>query len=76
MMEHEQERMQQLLRQTMQPIAGQDRGELRRDLWPGMLKRLEAQPAKVPWFDWALLAAVVMWLALSPRAIPLLLYYL
>jgi len=76
MMEHEPERMQQLLRRTMQPMGGQDCAEPRRDLWPGMLKRLEARPAKVPWFDWALLAAVVMWLALSPRAIPLLLYYL
>jgi hypothetical protein len=75
MMEREQERIQQLLKQTLQPMAGQA-GELRRDLWPGMLKRLEARPAKVPWFDWALLAALVMWLALSPRAIPLLLYYL
>jgi hypothetical protein len=76
MMEHEQERMQQLLRQTMKPMAGQDCGELRRDLWPAMLKRLEARPGKVPWFDWALLAAIATLLALSPRAIPLLLYYL
>jgi hypothetical protein len=75
MMEHEQERMQQLLKQTMQPIA-QPAGELRRDLWPGMLKRLEARPVKVPWFDWALLAAVAVWLVVSPKAIPLLLYYL
>ena len=76
MMELEQERMQQLLKKTMQPVVGQASTELRRDLWPGMLKRLEARPAKVPWFDWALLAAVSVWLVFSPKAIPLLLYYL
>jgi len=76
MMEHEQERMQELLRQTMLPVAGQLSVELRRDLWPGMLKRIEARPVKVPWFDWALLAAVALWLVSSPKAIPLLLYYL
>jgi hypothetical protein len=76
MMEHEQERMQQLMKQTMQPITGQAAVELRRDLWPGMLKRMEARSAKVPWFDWALIAAVAVWLVFSPKAIPLLLYYL
>jgi len=30
----------------------------------------------VPWFDWALLAALVVWVALFPRAIPVLLYHL
>ena len=76
MKEHEQERMQQLLKKTIIPVAGRAGVELRRDLWPGMLKRLEARPVEVPWFDWALLAAVALWLVASPRAIPLLLYYL
>jgi len=75
MMDHQQERMQQLLKRTMQPIAGQA-GELRQDLWPAMLRRLEARPASVPWFDWALLAAVAVWLLFFPGAIPLLFYYL
>jgi hypothetical protein len=76
MMEHEQERMQELLRKTMRPVAGGAGAELRRDLWPGMLKRLEARPVEVPWFDWALLGAVAVWLVFFPGAIPLLLYYL
>jgi hypothetical protein len=76
MMENEQERMQELLRKTMRPVAGQAGAELRHDLWPGLLRRLEERPAKVPWFDWALLAAVAVWLVFSPGAIPLLLYYL
>jgi hypothetical protein len=76
MMDQQQERMQQLLRRTMQSITGQADAGLRHDLWPAMLKRLEARRATVPWFDWALLAAVAVWLLLFPGAIPLLFYYL
>ena len=52
--------------------------ELQRDLWPEMLRRLEAQlqTVRVPWFDWALAAAVAAMLLLFPGAIPALLYQL
>jgi hypothetical protein len=67
------ERIRELLKQS---IPGTHE-ELQRDLWPKMLDRL-AQPSvtAVPWFDWALLAALVMLLLLSPRSIALLLYHL
>jgi hypothetical protein len=74
--EQDQERVKQLFKKTMQPITGQVGAELRRDLWPAMLKRLEARPARVPWFDWALLAAVTALLVFFPGAIPVLLYHL
>jgi hypothetical protein len=74
--EQDQERIKQLLKETMQPITGQVGLELRRDLWPAMLRRLEARRAKVPWFDWALLAAVAALLVLFPGAIPVFLYHL
>lgn len=76
MNEQDQERIKQLLKETMQPITGQVGSELRRDLWPAMLKRLKARPAKVPWFDWALLAAVAALLVFFPGAIPVFLYHL
>jgi hypothetical protein len=76
MNEHDQARMKQYLRETMRPITGQDGAELRRDRWPTMLKRLEARSVEVPWFDWALIAAVAAWLVLFPGAIPVLLYHL
>ena len=76
MKEQEQQRIEHLLKETMQTTDGQAGAELRRDLWPAMLTRLEAESARVPWFDWALLASVSVWLVVSPRAIPLLLYYL
>jgi hypothetical protein len=41
-----------------------------------MLQRLEERPAAIPWFDWALLAAVAAWLVFFPGAIPVLLYHL
>jgi hypothetical protein len=74
--EQDQERIQQLLRETMQPITVQVGAELRRDLWPAMIQRLEARHFKVPWFDWALLAAVAALLVFFPGAIPVLLYHL
>ncbi len=76
MNEHDQERIKQLLKNSLPPISGRMDAELRRDLWPAMLKRLEAAPAGVPWFDWALLAALAAYLAFFPGAIPVLLYHL
>ena len=71
----EQEQIKQLLKKSLPPI-NTGVGELQRDLWPAMLKRLEARSTAVPWFDWALLAAVVAWLVFFPGAIPVLLYHL
>ncbi len=74
MNERDQERIDRLLKMTLPPMeAG---GEPRHDLWPAMLKRLEACPQPVPWFDWALLAAAAACLAIFPGAIPVLLYHL
>jgi hypothetical protein len=72
-MNNQDERIQSLLRQAMPPVQG----ELQRDLWPRMLNHMAERPARaVPWFDWALLAALLLVLLLAPRSIPLLLYHL
>jgi len=77
MKEQDQQEIELLLKRTMQPMAAnQGNAELQRDLWPAMLKRLEVRSAGVPWFDWALLAAVAALLLFSPGAIPVLLYHL
>jgi len=65
--------LQSLVKQEFPPLQNT---ELRRDLWPQMLGRLDAQPFRVPWFDWALAAAVAAALLLFPGAIPALLYQL
>jgi hypothetical protein len=64
-----------LLKREFPPF---ETAELQRDLWPEMLGRLDAepQPLRVPWFDWALAAAVAAMLLLFPSAIPALLYQL
>jgi hypothetical protein len=53
--------------------------ELRRDLWPQILRKLGEQPSlvgRVPWFDWALAAILGAALFFFPGAIPALLYHL
>ena len=66
-----------LLRQALPAV--QDT-ELKRDLWPDMLRRLAsapaAQPTGIPWFDWALAAILGAILILFPGTIPALLYHL
>ncbi len=73
MSEANDERMRETLRRAMPPVTDP---ELPRDLWPEMLRRLEERPVRVPWFDWALLAALAIWFFFSPEAIPILLYHL
>jgi hypothetical protein len=73
---HENEKeLQELLKREFPTLQN---AELQHDLWPQMLRRLDAQPepARVPWFDWALAAAVAAALLLFPNAIPALLYQL
>ena len=62
-----------------QAIAPSPDAELRRDLWPQMLRKLEEKSAAantVPWFDWALAAVLSAALVFFPGSIPALLYHL
>jgi hypothetical protein len=68
------EQMEKLLRQALPPIG--DASGPEHDLWPAMLRRLDERPARVPWFDWALMGALAALIAAFPAAIPVLLYYL
>lgn len=73
-LQHEEEReLRALLKREFPPLQN---AELQRDLWPQMLRRLDTQPLRIPWFDWALAAAVAAALLLFPNAIPALLYQL
>lgn len=76
--DHE-DRLKKLLQEALRRIEGEP--EPGRDLWPKVLRRVEARPAVAPWLhaatlDWALLAGFVAFVAFVPRAIPVLLYYL
>jgi hypothetical protein len=70
---HDEKELRTLLKREFPPLQN---AEPQRDLWPQMLRRLDAQPLRVPWFDWVLAAAVAAALFLFPNAIPALLYQL
>jgi len=65
--------LQALLKQALPPTQNT---ELQSDLWPQMLRRLDEQPLRVPWFDWVLAALLAASLLLFPGTIPALLYHL
>ena len=75
---HDEDRLKKLLQQALPPVEGDP--EPRRDLWPAMLRRLDARPAAPPipwaWFDAALLAGLAVFAAFVPASIPVFLYYL
>ena len=71
--DHNEKELRALLKREFPPL---EEGGLQRDLWPRMLRRLAAQPPRVPWFDCVLAAAVAAALLLFPSAIPALLYQL
>lgn len=70
----ESERVKQLLKSALPRIA--EGAEPARDLWPDMLRKMELEPVRIPWFDWALAGGLVALAAAFPTAIPVLLYYL
>ncbi len=71
MKEPNEEKIRELLKRAMPPVADP---ELKRDLWPQMLRRLAERATRVPWFDWVLVALLLVWLLLFPGVIPGLLY--
>jgi len=72
------DRIENFLRSALPPVG--ENQESDRDLWPAMLRRMDEHasrgPASVPWFDWALGGALLVFAAMAPRTIPLILYYL
>ena len=68
--------LKELLKQSVPSVQN---AELRRDLWPQVLRKLGEQPAPaihVPWFDWALAAILSAILIFFPGSIPVLFYHL
>lgn len=50
--------------------------ELKADLWPRMLRRLDESPVRFGWFDSVLVGLVVLTFAIYPEAILAMLYHL
>jgi hypothetical protein len=74
MNENDELRIKKLLQQALPPV--EDDPEPGRDLWPAVLRRLDARPTALPWFDWALVAGLVAFAAFFPASIPVFFYYL
>lgn len=64
-----------LIRSLKQAMPPTEDLELARDLWPKMAARLDASPARVPWFDWVLAAAALLAVLLFPESLFPLLYH-
>jgi len=71
MVENERE-LRDALKQSISPVNT----ELARDLWPAVLRRLDATPVRVPWYDWALAGLSVAALLFFPRLVFVLAYHL
>jgi hypothetical protein len=79
MNKQDQNRIRELLRESLQPVDPD--AEPSHDLWPQVLRRLDAEPVAPfarhqNWFDWALLAGLVVFAVSFPATIPVFLYYL
>ncbi len=81
MTKQEENRVKQILRESLPPVD--PAAEPSRDLWPAVLRRIDAGPAAAApgptrqnWFDWALLAALVVFAVSFPATVPVFLYYL
>ena len=71
--ERDLEHMRELLKSALPPLSDT---EPRRDLWPQMLRRFDAAPARVPWWDWALLGGAIAAVCAFPGVLAALLFHL
>ncbi len=65
--------MKDLLKSALPPVKDL---ELKHDLWPAMRRRIDERTIRVPIWDWALIAAVLAWVAIFPQSVLVLLYHL
>jgi hypothetical protein len=60
------------LKQSFLPVQT----ELRRDLWPDVLRKFDLRPVQVPWYDWALVGLSAVMFFAFPRLVLLFAYHL
>ena len=70
--ENDDRQIREALKRSFAPV----KTELRRDLWADVLRKVDARPVGVPWYDWALVGlSAVMFLAF-PRLVLLFAYHM
>jgi hypothetical protein len=72
MMENEARKIREALQQSFPPMNT----ELRRDLWPAVLHKLDAPHVRVPWYDWALIGVSASVFLFFPQLILVFAYHL
>jgi len=64
------------IRETLKQAFPAVNTELHRDLWPAMLRKLDTHPARMPWYDWALIGLSTSVFLLFPQLILVFAYHL
>jgi hypothetical protein len=72
MVEHEARQIREALQQSFSPVNT----ELHRDLWPAVMRKLDARPSRVPWYDWALMGLNASLFLFFPQLILVFAYHL
>ena len=72
MVEPDDREIRDALKQSFPPVNT----DLRRDLWPDVLRRLNARKVGVPWYDWALVGLSAMMFLAFPRLVLVFAYHL
>ena len=72
MTEQDDRQIRDALKQSFPPVNTQ----LRRDLWPLVLRRLDARKVGVPWYDWALVGLSAVMFFAFPRLVLVFAYHL
>jgi len=73
MTDYDEGQIRKILQQSCLPVDP----TLHRDLWPSLLRKLE-DPGKgrVPWYDWAFVAATLLTVVAFPRLLLVFAYHL
>lgn len=72
MTEHNDRQIREALKESFPSVNT----ELHRDLWPAVLRRLDARPTLVPWYDWALIGLSASVFLFFPQLILVFAYHL
>jgi len=72
MTEYDDRQIREVLQQSFPSVST----ELRRDLWPTVLRKIDARPARVPWYDWVLIGLSASVFLFFPQLILVFAYHL
>jgi len=72
MTERDDRQIRDALKHSFPPV----KTELRRDLWPDVLCKLDHHPVRMPWYDWALVGLSAAMFLAFPRLVLVFAYHL